>query len=144
MEMISVKEEVIDRLTATLHYLRTGKVPLPRPIPDDLPDNEIRQLLTYVNRFLVEYAIFTESMAQVAQGELEVRPMAGRMAVTHSFKALQSNLKHLTWKTQQIAAGDLEQQVDFMGDFSIAFNTMTEQLRDSRELLLDLNQQLER
>ena len=142
--MIEVEEELLDKITATFHHLRTGKVPQPIPIPDDLPDNEIRQLLTYVNRFLVEYAIFTESMAQVAQGELEVRPMAGRMAVTHSFKALQSNLKHLTWKTQQIAAGDLEQQVDFMGDFSIAFNTMTQQLKDSRAQLVNLNQQLER
>ncbi|MDO9531302.1 MAG: adenylate/guanylate cyclase domain-containing protein [Deltaproteobacteria bacterium] len=97
-----------------------------------------------MNRFLVEFALFTDSMAQVAQGELDIRPMAGRMAVSHSFKALQSNLKHLTWKTQQIAAGDLEQQVDFMGDFSIAFNTMTQQLKDSRSQLVNLNQQLER
>ena len=94
--MIAVEEELIDQITAAFHYLRTGKVPQPIPIPDDLPDNEIRQLLTYVNRFLVEFAIFTESMAQVAQGELDLRPMAGRMAVIHSFKALQSNLKHLT------------------------------------------------
>jgi adenylate cyclase len=142
--MIAVEEELIDKITATFHHLRTGKVSQPIPIPDDLPDNEIRQLLTYVNRFLVEFAIVTESMAQVAQGELDLRPMAGRMAVTHSFKALQSNLKHLTWKTQQIAAGDLEQQVDFMGDFSIAFNTMTRQLKDSRAQLVNLNQQLER
>ena len=142
--MIAVEEELLDKITATFHHLRTGKVPQPIPIPDDLPDNEIRQLLTYVNRFLVEFAIFTESMAQVAQGELDIRPMAGRMAVIHSFKALQSNLKHLTWKTQQIAAGDLEQKVDFMGDFSIAFNTMTQQLKDSRAQLVDLNQQLER
>ena len=142
--MIEVEEELLDKITATFHHLRTGKVPQPIPIPDDLPDNEIRQVLTYVNRFLVEFAIFTESMAQVAQGELDIRPMAGRMAVIHSFKALQSNLKHLTWKTQQIAAGDLEQKVDFMGDFSIAFNTMTQQLKDSRAQLVNLNQQLER
>jgi adenylate cyclase len=70
--------------------------------------------------------------------------MASRMAVIHSFKALHSNLKHLTWKTQQIAAGDLEQKVDFMGDFSTAFNTMTQQLKESREQLVDLNKQLER
>ena len=138
--MIAVEEEMLDKITATFHHLRTGKVPHPIPIPDDLPDNEVRQVLTYVNRFLVEFALFTESMAQIAQGELDVRPMAGKMAVVHSFKALQSNLKHLTWKTQQIAAGDLEQQVDFMGDFSIAFNTMTQQLKDSREQLVDLNQ----
>lgn len=141
--MIEVEEKLIDEITATFHYLRAGKVPEPIPIPDDLPDNEIRQLLTYVNRFLVEFAMFTEAMAQVAQGELDLRPLASRLAVTHSFKALQSNLKHLTWKTQQIAGGDLEQRVDFMGDFSIAFNTMTEQLKESRAQLVDLNQQLE-
>jgi hypothetical protein len=43
--MISVEEELIDRITATFHYLRTGKVPPPIPIPDDLPDNEIRHYL---------------------------------------------------------------------------------------------------
>jgi adenylate cyclase len=141
--MIAVEEKLIDEITATFHHLRTGKVPQPIPIPDDLPDNEIRQLLTYVNRFLVEFAMFTGAMAQVAQGELDLPPLASRLAVTHSFKALHSNLKHLTWKTQQIAGGDLEQRVDFMGDFSIAFNTMTEQLQESRAQLVDLNQQLE-
>lgn len=142
--MISVEEELLDRITATLHRLRTGKVPPAIPIPDDLPDNEIRQVINFVNRFLVEFAIFTETMEQIAQGELNTRPMTSKMAVVHSFKALQSNLKHLTWKTQQIAAGDLEQKVDFMGDFSTAFNSMTQQLKDSHEQLVDLNKQLER
>jgi adenylate cyclase len=142
--MIAVEEELIDKITETIHYLRTGKMPRPIPIPDDLPDNEMRQLLTYVNRFLVEFALFGEAMGQIAQGELDTRPLMDRMAVTQSFKALQSNLKHLTWKTQQIAAGDLEQKVDFMGDFSTSFNTMTRQLKDSREQLVDLNKQLER
>ena len=142
--MIEVEEQLIDKITATFHQLRTGKVPLPIPVPENLPDNEMRQLLSYVNRFLVEFAIFTESMAQIAQGELDLRPMTGRMTVTHSFKALQSNLKHLTWKTQQIAAGDLDQKVDFMGDFSIAFNSMTRQLKDNHEQLVNLNQELER
>jgi adenylate cyclase len=142
--MIAVEEELIDKITETIYYLRTAKVPLPIPIPDDLPENEIRQLLTYLNRFLVEFALFAEVMAQIAQGELDTRPLMDRMAVTHSLKALQSNLKHLTWKTQQIAAGDLDQKVDFMGDFSTAFNTMTQQLKESRAQLLNLNQQLER
>jgi adenylate cyclase len=141
--MISVEEELIDQITATFHYLRIGKVPPLIPIPEDLPDNEIRQLITYVNRFLVEFANFGEAMEQIAQGELDTRPVFGRMAVAHAFKALQSNLRHLTWKTQQVAAGDLEQQVDFMGDFSTAFNSMTQQLKDSREQLVDLNKKLE-
>jgi len=56
--MISVEEKLIDTMTATFHNLRTGRVPSPIPIPDDLPDNEIRQLMTYVNRFLSEFAPF--------------------------------------------------------------------------------------
>ncbi len=142
--MITVPEELIDKVTEAIYYLSTGKVPPPVPIPKDLPDNEVRQLLTYVNRFLVEFTTFAEAMEQIAQGELATRSALGRMAVTQSFKALQSNLKHLTWKTQQVAAGDLEQKVDFMGDFSIAFNTMTQQLKNSRDQLVDLNKQLER
>jgi class 3 adenylate cyclase len=142
--MFAVEESLIDKITETIYYLRTGKVPVPIPIPDDLPDNEIRQLFTFVNRFLVEFALFAEAMAQIARGELNARPITSKMTVVHSFKALQSNLKHLTWKTQQIAAGDLEQKVDFMGDFSTAFNTMTQQLKESRAQLVDLNQQLER
>lgn len=133
--MISVEEGLIDTITATFHSLGQGKVPPPISIPDDLPDNEIRQLITFVNRFLTEYAPFAKAMGQIAQGDLEVPPLLGRMGVVQSFKTLQSNLRHLTWKTQQIAGGDLEQKVDFMGDFSKSFNSMTQQLKDSYEQL---------
>ena len=141
--MISVAEELIDRITAAIHYLRVGKTARPIDIPEDLPDNEIRQLITYVNRFLVEFSAFSEALAQMAQGELHTWGLASRMAVVQSLKTLHSNLRHLTWKTQQVADGDLEQKVDFMGDFSTAFNSMTQQLKDSREQLLKLNEQLE-
>jgi adenylate cyclase len=142
--MISVEEQLLDALTATFHHLRTGKIPSPLPIPKELPDNELRQLLTYANRFLTEFAPFAEALERLSKGELDTRPLLGRMPVVQSFKALQSNLRHLTWKTQQIAAGDLEQRVDFMGDFSAAFNTMTQQLKDSYEKLVELNKELER
>jgi adenylate cyclase len=141
--MISVAEELIDRITAAIHYLRVGKTVAPIDIPEDLPDNEVRQLIVFVNRFLVEFATFSETLAQMAQGELNTQAVASKMAVVQSLKTLQSNLKHLTWKTQQVASGDLEQKVDFMGDFSTAFNSMTQQLKDSREKLLELNTQLE-
>jgi adenylate cyclase len=142
--MISVEEKLLDAVTAAFHHLRTGKVPPPIHIPESLPDNELRQLLTYANRFLTEFASFAGAMEQISRGDLDTRPLLGRMPVVQSFKALQSNLRHLTWKTQQIAAGDLEQRVDFMGDFSTAFNRMTQQLRDSYEALVELNKELER
>jgi adenylate cyclase len=138
--MISVEEEVIDAITATFHSLRIGNFPSLIPIPDELPDNEIRQLITYVNRFLTEFHSFAEAMDQVAQGELDIPPLMGRMAVVQSLKTLQSNLRHLTFKSQEIAGGDLGQKVDFMGDFSKAFNSMTQQLKTSYEELERRNQ----
>jgi adenylate cyclase len=138
--MISVEEGLIDKISAVFYYLGQGKIPSTIPIPDDLPDNEVRQLITFVNRFLTEYAPFAKAMDQIAQGDLEVPSQLGRMGVVQSFKALQSNLKHLTWKTQQIAGGDLDQKVDFMGDFSKAFNSMTQQLKNSYEQLELRNQ----
>lgn len=142
--MISVEEELIDSITAAFHQVRVGRIPLPVPIPGELPKNEIRQLLDYINRFLAEFSAFAEALEQISKGELETHPPLGRMAVVHSFKNLQSNLRHLSFKTQLIAAGDLEQKVDFMGDFSIAFNSMTQQLKDTHEQLINANQKLER
>ena len=95
--MISVAEDLIDRITAAFHYLRIGKAAAPIDIPEDLPDNEIRQLITYVNRFLVEFAAFSEALAQMAQGELHTRAVASRMAVVQTLKtsAVKSDAPHL-------------------------------------------------
>lgn len=142
--MISVEKRLLDSITSTFHDLRTGKVPPPISIPDNLPDNEARQLITYINRVLVEYAPLAEAMGRMSRGELDFAPPSGRMAVAQSFKALQSNLRHLTWKTQQIAAGDFGQEVDFMGDFSSAFNSMARQLKESYKKLVSLNSELDR
>jgi adenylate cyclase len=142
--MLSVDEQVIDSISAVFYHLRSGRLPEPIPIADDLPDNEIRQLITFVNRFLTEFSPFAEAMEQIAQGELDSRPLLGRMTVVSALKTLQANLRHVTWKTQQIAGGDLTQRLDFMGDFSAAFNSMTQQLKDSYEALVALNKELDR
>jgi class 3 adenylate cyclase/HAMP domain-containing protein len=142
--MISVDEELIDSISAVFYHLHAGKIPAPIPIPAELADNEIRQLLTFVNRFLTEFAPLAEAMKQIAQGDLDTSPVFGRMAIVNSFKTLRANLRHLTWKTQQIAGGDFTQRLDFMGDFSAAFNSMTRQLKDSYETLVTLNNELDR
>jgi diguanylate cyclase (GGDEF)-like protein len=45
-------------------------------------------------------------------------------------KTLQANLRHLTWQVQQVAQGDFSQRVDFLGDFSAAFNFMVERFNE--------------
>ena len=69
--------------------------------------------------------------ASLAEGDLapDVRVVG---ALGGQLKTLQASLRHLTWQVQQVAAGDLTQQVDFLGDFSAAFNQMIQNLRQAR------------
>ena len=50
-----------------------------------------------------------------------------------ALKALQANLRHLTWQAKMVESGDYSQHVAFMGDFSIAFNTMIRRLEQAEE-----------
>lgn len=53
--------------------------------------------------------------------------------ILSNLKALQGNLRHLTWQTKMVAEGDFSQRVDFLGDFSSAFNEMTVKLKNNSE-----------
>ena len=55
--------------------------------------------------------------------------------VPGTIKIFQAALRHLTWQTKAIASGDLSQRVDFLGDFSDAFNSMVQQLDQSMHTL---------
>lgn len=75
-------------------------------------------------------AVRTFSIA-LANGDLDAEAPP-RLPMLAPMKALQASLRHLTWQTKEIAAGSFEHQVDFLGEFSIAFNQMIAALRDKR------------
>ena len=133
--MLTVKEEHIDRITEAFYRILKGQRPNPIELPEDYPDNEIRQAVGYINNFIAEYNGATELIYTISRGELDFEAPGGKMLILQSLKNLQASLRHLTWKTQQIAKGDFSHEVDFMGDFSAAFNSMTRQLKDSFEAL---------
>lgn len=62
----------------------------------------------------------------------------GKGFILANLKALQANLRHLTWQTQKIAEGDFSQKVDFLGEFSESFNTMTSKLKEMTNNLLQM------
>lgn len=66
----------------------------------------------------------------VVQGDLS-RDLRMKGYLAGALKSLQANLRHLTWQTKMIASGDFSQRVDFMGEFSDAFNAMVIQLDES-------------
>ncbi len=129
--MLQVEEEIIDRISEVFHLISKGRKPAPIVLPDDFPENEIRQAVGYINRFLDEYAATTNLVDSLSKGDIEQQGPPGHSALLASLKNLQGNLRHLTWATQQIAKGDFSHQVGFMGEFSQAFNSMTGQLRSS-------------
>jgi diguanylate cyclase (GGDEF)-like protein len=50
-------------------------------------------------------------------------------------KTLQAHLRHMIWQVQMVEQGDFAQRVQFMGEFSSAFNSMVEKMDSTlREL----------
>lgn len=118
-----------------------------------MKDNEIKPLLKYLKSLLMDVKV-KEDLPQAFMENVEfqelvsiikaTREAAGELGsgnlsheikgsgyVLGSLKNLQSSLKNLTWTTKIIADGDFSQRVHFLGDFSDAFNRMTERLESS-------------
>jgi two-component system sensor histidine kinase/response regulator len=129
--MIQVNESDIDKITEVFYSILKGKKPVPIELPPDYPDNEIRQAVGYINKFIAEYNQMTDFVYQLGRGEINVEPPKGNMIIHQSLKGLHASLRNLTWITQQVATGDFSHQVSFMGEFSEAFNSMTGQLQTS-------------
>ncbi|MEJ2100343.1 MAG: histidine kinase dimerization/phospho-acceptor domain-containing protein [Desulfobacterales bacterium] len=129
--MLNIKEEDIDKITEAFYLILKGKKPTLIELPEDYPDNEIKQAISYINRFIKEYNSSTDLVYTLSRGDLSFEAPQGKMLILQSLKNLQASLRHLTWATQQIAKGDFSHEVDFMGDFSAAFNSMAQQLKDS-------------
>jgi diguanylate cyclase (GGDEF)-like protein len=50
-------------------------------------------------------------------------------------KSLQAHLRHMIWQVKMVEQGDFSQRVQFMGEFSIAFNNMVYQLDTTLSML---------
>ena len=81
---------------------------------------------------------------ELSRGDLAAQPPGRDNEIAAPLKALQASLKHLTWQAQQIAEGDYNQRVDFMGEFSNAFNEMIVQLAERQRRLEDTISQIEK
>ncbi len=116
----------VDKITAVLHYLLNGDPVSQIEISND-PDDEIRQLSGKVNDLIGLFLNINSAVSPLAHGNLDV-DINSKILFLAPFKQLQANLRHLTWQTQQIAQGNFNLRVDFMGDFAQAFNSMVESL----------------
>ncbi len=79
---------------------------------------------------------------ELADGNLNCAIPSRDNELASPLKKLHASLKHLSWQSQQVAKGDYSQRVEFMGDFSDAFNNMIAQLSRQRHVILDENAKL--
>ena len=131
IKMVNVEEKYLDQISEVFHSILKGKRPNAVQLPGDHPDNELKQAVGFINQFIGEYNGISELMYSLSRGDIQVEAPKGRMRVIQSLKSLQASLKNLTWTTQQIAKGEFDHSVNFMGEFSEAFNSMTQQLKIS-------------
>ncbi|MDR1875022.1 MAG: response regulator [Synergistaceae bacterium] len=102
-------------------------------LPDDL--QQFGKGLQFFSQCAMETAAVAKALSKGAlSGPLPSRQ--NEMAAP--LKSLHASLSHLTWQTKQVAEGDYNQHVDFMGDFSNAFNIMVRLLEERWHSLEDL------
>lgn len=120
-----------DAVRVILEQLADGYVP--DTISDDLaPCHELRKLVAYLSAV----QCFTVALAN---GDLGASLKGCGGPVAGGLKSLQASLRHLTWQSRQVAAGDFSQRVDVMGDFSTAFNAMVAGLDEARREMERMN-----
>lgn len=97
-----------------------------------LPDHALLRNVTGLEELLEKLVSLREFSLALSRGDLNCGIRQGGI-VLGALKALQANLRHLTLQAQRIAAGELDVQVNFLGQFSEAFNSMTSQLKGTLE-----------
>lgn len=111
-----------------------GKKGLVFPIdPSTINDPALKDVC---NRFAKFFSMINESFRYseyLANGDLKATASRSNIFAM-PLKGLQASLSHLTWQANQVADGDLNQQVYFLGEFSDAFNRMISSLREKKNL----------
>jgi diguanylate cyclase (GGDEF)-like protein len=119
-----------DATGAIIRALAAGRIP--EAIPADCSYAEELSLLAGHLRRIQRATL------ALANGDLAVDLEGEAGTLAESTRLLQASLRRIVRQTQQAVAGDFSQRVDFMGEFSAAFNSIVERLKDAREELLHI------
>lgn len=88
--------------------------------------------LNYLEQAVTEMKQYS---AALSKGNLSVEAPSRENFLCENLKNIHANLNHLTWQAKQVAKGDYSQTVSYLGEFSEAFNTMTQQLQEREQFL---------
>jgi signal transduction histidine kinase len=135
------KQPVLHDIADRICDLLKGKIP-GKLEDSDHDDEVVDRLVESVNQLIASFAEIRDFVVPLSQGELHRFAPTRTNVLASPLKELHARLLHLTWQTERIAEGDYQQRVDFMGDFSVAFNTMVARLAQREEALQQATSQL--
>lgn len=130
--------QAIEKLTILLQ----GRIPETIDLAD-VDGEDDRRCAELVNQLITFIDQIHHFILPLAQGELSDIKVAPNNYLASPFKELHSRLRHLTWQAKQVASGDYSQRVDFMGEFSEAYNAMVVALEHNEKLLRNKIDELE-
>ena len=133
---------MISQAVEKLTILLQGRIPA-KTDPTAVDGEESRHLAELVNQLITFIDQIHQFVVPLAQGELSDIKLAPNNYLASPFKELHSRLRHLTWQAKQVAKGDYSQRVDFMGEFSEAYNAMVIALERNEKLLRNKIDELE-
>jgi hypothetical protein len=123
-----------EKITEKLAILLQGNIP-EEIDTDDITDEHELNLANMLNQLIQFMQDVHDFIIPLSKGELAEIKISPKNFFGSPFKELHSRLLHLTWQTNQVANGDYSQRVDFMGNFSEAFNDMIVSLDTSEKIL---------
>jgi PAS domain S-box-containing protein len=127
------KESVIlGKITKTLEDLLRGAHP--SKITDKASE-ELEELISIINDLLDFSEQISTFLFSLSRGNLNENIPPRENLLASPFKELNSKLSQITYQAQQVAKGDYSQRLDFMGDFSKAFNEMVKSLEEKEKSL---------
>jgi len=127
----SAMREQDELLRLVIDMLTESKPAEEEEYPSDLKESE---LFVQLCKIVSDIRLLSTALRK---GDLQTFAYSKGFIISN-LKALQSDLRHLTWQTKKLADGDFSQRVDFLGDFSSSFNIMAEKLEASSHQLRQL------
>jgi signal transduction histidine kinase/CheY-like chemotaxis protein len=125
-------DETLKNLARCITAIASGQVVPCKLSPEEIEDDLV-EVVEAVKQLIANFSVLRQFSIALANGciDFDVPP---KMHLTDPLKSLQASLKHLTWQTQRVAAGNFDQRVDFLGEFSVAFNQMVDALREKHRI----------
>jgi len=108
--------------------------------PADCASPQGRELLESTRELVGKYAEARHFISALAKGRVEIEAPRRNQFIA-PYKNLHAALRHLLWQIRQVADGNYNLRIDFLGDFSASFNRLVASLAEKQRLESSLSYQ---